>query len=315
MKMRIQTLAGTALAALSLAAAPALADDHAVAAANADAAAADALVAVDADPALWVVEDEDTTIYLFGTFHAMKPGVDWFNDEVRTSYDAADEVVVELVPPTDPAEMQPIIMQYAVDRSGTPLSAKLSAQARTELHATLAEMGAPAQAFDMFKPGFASAALTAGLMPKMGFEEGLGVDKAIITAANADGKPITELETMEEQLALFTVKIDEAEQIRLLEEMLLELDEMDDTLETMLAAWKSGDEAVFAELFAEMNDSSAAFYEALLTERNADWAEWIDARMDAPGTVFVAVGAGHLMGADSVQRFLTDKGIASRRVN
>ena len=36
--------------------------------------AALAVKTVDADPALWVVKDQDTTIYLFGTVHALKPG-------------------------------------------------------------------------------------------------------------------------------------------------------------------------------------------------------------------------------------------------
>ncbi|MCJ8190199.1 TraB/GumN family protein [Sphingomicrobium aestuariivivum] len=245
----------------------------------------------------------------------MKAGVEWFNDEVKTSYDAADQVVVELVPPENPAEMQPLIMKYAIDMTGTPLSAELSEEGRAALHATLAQMGAPAQAFDMFKPGFANIALTAGLMPGMGFEEGLGVDKTIIAAANADGKPIHQLETMEEQMAVLTASIPEEEQLAMLEQTLAEIDEMDDTLEAMLAAWKTGDEAHFVELFSEMNDQSEAFYDAMLTNRNAKWAEWIDARMDEPGTVFVAVGAGHLMGNDSVQVMLGEKGIASRRMN
>jgi hypothetical protein len=35
---------------------------------------------VDADPALWVVKDADTTIYLFGTIHVLKPGLSWFDE-------------------------------------------------------------------------------------------------------------------------------------------------------------------------------------------------------------------------------------------
>ena len=33
----------------------------------------------DADPALWVVRDADTTVYLFGTIHVLKPGLSWFD--------------------------------------------------------------------------------------------------------------------------------------------------------------------------------------------------------------------------------------------
>ena len=311
MTKRFKTGLAATAAALAFVASPAAADHHGEAA---TAAAATTVEAVNVDPAIWVVEDEDTTIYLFGTFHAMKAGVDWFNDEVKTSYDAADQVVVELVPPENPAEMQPLIMKYAIDMTGTPLSAELSEEGRAALHATLAQMGAPAQAFDMFKPGFANIALTAGLMPGMGFEEGLGVDKTIIAAANADGKPIHQLETMEEQLAVLTTSISEEEQLEMLEQTLADLDEMDDMLEGMLAAWKTGDEAHFVELFGELNDQSEAFYTAMLTDRNAKWAEWIDARMDEPGQVFIAVGAGHLAGEKSVQEFLAARDITVTRI-
>ena len=54
----------------------------------------------DADPALWVVRDDDTTIYLFGTFHLLD-GRPWFNDEVKTAFDASNELVMEAILPED----------------------------------------------------------------------------------------------------------------------------------------------------------------------------------------------------------------------
>ena len=59
----------------------------------------------DADPALWVVKDKDTTIYLFGTIHVLKPGMTWFDEAVKTAFDRSNQVVLELVMP-DPAKMQ-----------------------------------------------------------------------------------------------------------------------------------------------------------------------------------------------------------------
>ena len=42
----------------------------------------------------------------------------------------------------------------------------------------------------------------------------------------------------------------------------------------------------------------------LFTRRNARWANLINERMKRPGTVFIAVGAGHLAGPTSVQTLL-----------
>ncbi|MGZ8282939.1 MAG: TraB/GumN family protein, partial [Allosphingosinicella sp.] len=61
----------------------------------------------DADPAMWVVRDDDTIIYLFGTIHLLDDRP-WFNDEVRTAFDASDEVVLEAILPDNPAEIMPL---------------------------------------------------------------------------------------------------------------------------------------------------------------------------------------------------------------
>ena len=39
-------------------------------------------------PALWVVRDADTTVYIFGTFHALDARTQWFSDDVKSAFDA-----------------------------------------------------------------------------------------------------------------------------------------------------------------------------------------------------------------------------------
>ncbi len=55
-------------------------------------------------------------------------------------------------------------------------------------------------------------------------------------------------------------------------------------------------------------------YEALLTRRNRAWTDWLIARLDRPGTVLFAVGAGHLAGRVSVQSMLAGRGFTARRI-
>jgi uncharacterized protein YbaP (TraB family) len=62
-------------------------------------------------------------------------------------------------------------------------------------------------------------------------------------------------------------------------------------------------------LVDEMKGASQAFYDALLTRRNAAWAEEIDDLLDGSGVAFIAVGSGHLVGPDSVQAQLAARGI------
>jgi uncharacterized protein YbaP (TraB family) len=83
----------------------------------------------------------------------------------------------------------------------------------------------------------------------------------------------------------------------------------------MQSAWKRGDQAVFVRMLDQLRTASPDTYRMMFTERNGRWADWVRARMQGPGTVFVAVGAGHLVGKDSLLVRLAEHGISSQRVN
>jgi uncharacterized protein YbaP (TraB family) len=288
-------------AALAAVAAPALAQAPAAA------------PLADADPALWVVKDKDTTIYLFGTFHMLDGKQDWFNDEVKTAFDASGEVVLEAIIPEDPAAIMPLIQKYAVDPSGKTLSSKLSPDVKAKYDKELASAGIPALAFDALEPWFAAMALTQVATQKLGLKGEHGPETIFTKAAKAGGKPVGELEGMEFQLNLFD-KMPEAQQVAFLGETLDSMDKMGELLTPMVTAWGKGDTDGLVKIMNEGIDDDPALYDLIFTKRNAAWAEWVDNRLDTPGTVFVAVGAGHLAGKNSVQELLDQRGIKSARV-
>ena len=47
-------------------------------------------------PALWKVADDDTTVYLFGTIHALPEGKDWYSGTIAKAFDASGELVTEI---------------------------------------------------------------------------------------------------------------------------------------------------------------------------------------------------------------------------
>jgi uncharacterized protein YbaP (TraB family) len=83
---------------------------------------------------------------------------------------------------------------------------------------------------------------------------------------------------------------------------------------SMLAAWTRGDVAAIARNFNAEMEGSPAMSDLLLKQRNANWTRWIEARLGQPGTLMVAVGAGHLAGAHSVQAMLEKRGLKVTRV-
>lgn len=292
--------------ALAFAPAPVLAQ---AAAPTAPAAAA----LPDADPALWVVRDEDTIIYLFGTFH-MLDGRTWFNDEIRAAFDASDELVLEAKLPENPAELQPMIVRYAVDPQGRRLSQRLSEAQNAALGRVLSEAGVPAAAFDPLEPWFVAISLP-GLVgqQRLGLRAEHGPEAVLSAAARERGIEILELEGLEWQFRLFDSMPDD-QQIALLGQSLEKIEEIAEQLGPMLAAWSIGDTGRLAEMLNASSREDPALHRLLFTERNATWAAWIVERLERPGTVFVAVGAGHLAGEDSVPAVLAARGIATERV-
>lgn len=263
-------------------------------------------------PALWVAKDADTTIYLFGTVHALDGKQDWFNDEVKTAYDASQEVVLEAITP-DPAVAQPTITKLAIDTSGKTLTSKLTPETAKLLAAELAKVGVPANAFDMFEPWFVSIAVAGITFQKMGIKPEHGVEEILKAAAKKDGKNVGELESFEWQMNLFDT-LPETLQVAMLSGSLEDMSEAENVMTKLVTAWSEGDVESLAKVMNDSMRETPELGKLLLTDRNARWAEWIDQRMDKPGTVFVAVGAGHLGGPDSVQAMLAKRGIKTERV-
>mgnify|MGYP006190783999 CR=1 FL=1 len=272
---------------------------------------APAVTVKDVDPALWVVKDEDTTVYLFGSVHLLKPGLGWFDDGVKTAFDSSDQLVLELVEPPA-AEVQALFGKLAMDQQGKTLRSKMNDADRAVYEAAMGKLGIPAPAFDPFEPWAAGITLSMVAIQKYGFDPNSGVEKQLTAAAKVSNKPIAGLETMEFQLGLFDT-LPEAEQITFLVETAKLIDEVASTTDKMVAMWASAETESLGQLMNE-GLTSRTLYDALLTKRNANWAKWISARMAKPGVTFMAVGAGHLAGPTSVQNLLPAYGLSATRV-
>ncbi|MFN6936225.1 MAG: TraB/GumN family protein [Tsuneonella sp.] len=308
MTLTLRTIARSLIPALAIIAAPACATPQAPVEAVAAAPAT-----APAGPALWKVADEDTTIYLFGTVHVLPEGGQWFDERIASALASSQSIVTELPPSamTDPAAQQ-TIMGLAMLPPEQSLRGMLTEQQRTTYEAALGKLKIPAQAFDRFEPWF--AAMTLSMLPLMqnGYKVDSGVEKVLEAKAGPEIKRDA-VETLEGQLNLFDTLPSEA-QTAYLASVSEKIDEVVPSLNAMVAAWEKGDADKLAELMNEAMKDDPALADRLLYARNRNWAQWIDDRLDQPGTVFMAVGAGHLAGAQSVQDELKARNIESVRV-
>jgi uncharacterized protein YbaP (TraB family) len=308
MTISLRTLARTLVPAAALLATPACATTPA----PVETAAA-TTAAARTGPALWKVADEDTTIYLFGTVHVLPEGGTWFDDRIAGALNASETIVTELPPSalTDPSS-QATIMGFAMLPPEKSLRAMLTEEQRATYEAALGKLKIPAEAFDRFEPWF--AAMTLSMLPLMqnGYKVDSGVEKVLESKAGPNVKRDA-VETLESQMKLFDELPLDA-QAKFLVSTAENVDKIVVTLDEMVAAWSAGDADRLAALMNESMKDDPALAERLLYARNRNWAQWIDDRLDQPGTVFMAVGAGHLAGHESVQAALATRGIASERV-
>jgi uncharacterized protein YbaP (TraB family) len=264
-------------------------------------------------PALWKVADADTTIYLFGTVHALPRDVPWMRGAIGPALAASDTLVTEVdMAAQDPATMQKLVMENGILPPEENLRGLLTPDQKGQYEAALGKLGMPVEAFDRFEPWYASLMFAliplakAGIVGDNGVERGLG-------AAAGDSKKRAALETVEYQLSIFDSLPREA-QIDYLMKTVEGSDDIKALLDAMMAEWLEGDADGLARLMNEDMEGEQALMERLLWQRNRAWADWVVKRLDTPGTVFVAVGAGHLAGDKSVQADLAARGVTVSRL-
>ena len=260
-------------------------------------------------PALWRLADADTTVYLFGTVHVLPPGTMWFDQRIQKALDGSDELVFEINLDQTAAVQQVVLDKSAL--AGTATLRELMTPAdREQYEAALKGFGLPAAAFDRVEPWM--AAMTLSVLPLMsaGYSTDAGVEMAL--DAHSAGKQKDALETVEQQVGVFD-NLPMDVQMSYLDETVESIADTAKTVSAMLEKWREGDADGLAALLNEDMDNPE-IYNRLLTQRNEHWADWIVKRMQQPGTVFIAVGAGHLAGPDSVQHQLAARGIKVTRI-
>lgn len=265
--------------------------------ARSDQTQAAAAPVIHADPALWELSDDDTTIYLFGTVHMLKPGIVWFDDEVKAAFDKSDELALEVVEP-DPAEMAAIVGPLAAN-SGPPTSQLLKPAVRVRYLAALKAYGIPANVMDRVDPWLVAINLSVAPLMKLGYRQDIGVEKVLAEAAKAKGKPVIGLETTREQLGFFD-DLPRDVQVSYLSATVNDLPKVKTEFSELLSYWAHGKPDALARLMNKSLKETPQLAKVLLLDRNARWVGWIEKRMDQPGTLFIAVGAGHLSGKGSV---------------
>jgi uncharacterized protein YbaP (TraB family) len=279
-----------------------------------------AATAASAAPALWLVKNGRSQIYLFGTLHAQPRGAAWRTPVFDAAYAQAETVWFEApLDEVDPRAFSDFVAEYGVDPE-QPLSSKLPPRtlAALERQADLGQL-------DHLRPWAAALMLSMQPPPGRPLQNGAtvsaGADLVLIHAARRAGKTVRSFETLEDQSWIFAGLSEDAE-VRYLTDVIRERTPRSRLAwwrrppVDLIAAWLDGDLArAGPALVGGLKSDYPALYDALLRRRNQAWAEVLTRELAVgSGVELVNVGALHMVGADGLPALLKARGFEVVRV-
>lgn len=274
---------------------------------------------------MWVIRDADSTIYVTGTVHRLRDGMEWRSEKLESAMVASKELWLELAEIGDPGSLDqalhPVLERYAAC-DGTPLSAMLTEDENSALHAALVRVGAPQRVLDdldRMQPWYATYAL--GMTQLMGseYDDADAIVDGLARMALAHGIPVKGMEYIEDQIELMTgADIDSQ-----VEELCFALkappgltQQMQRVSDLAYGSWIKGETHMVEALVAMMHIGSrvgGTDTDALLIYRNQNWADVVEDTLAGSSVSFIGVGAAHLVGPGSLQDILAERGIKTKR--
>lgn len=267
-----------------------------------------------ADTSVWEVRSDSNTVYLGGTVHLLRPTDYPLPEEFEQAYQAATEIYLE----TDLNSMgdlsvQAQMLQQLTYQDERSLKTVLSEEAYNALSDYTAQIGMPLMILEKFKPGMVVSTLQVLEFQRIGFTP-QGVDAYFNTRAKGDGKNLGQLETIQDQIG-FLASMGEGNESEFILLSLDDLEETDEIMDEMIAAWRAGNNDGLARLFVtEMKTEAPDLYDSLLRQRNLNWIPQIEQMLDDRDTEFVLVGAAHLVGPDGLLALLRARGYQVRQL-
>jgi uncharacterized protein YbaP (TraB family) len=270
-------------------------------------------------PAIWLLSDADTRIYLFGTVHVLHPQLRWRSAAFDRVARDAQELVLELSDQEMSPENSAAFALMRMTKS-VPVLQRVSAGRREGLARMMRELQIPAGSLDNLQTWAVAVILGVSQMAHeyapgqtsaaQATEATSGVEDTLTAEFRASGRPISGVETAADQISAFRGMPLPVQQA-MLDEAVDAYTSGEDAGDPDESDWISGN---LDGIAAEMETLPPPLFEALITRRNRNFADWLARRLDRPGTVLFAIGAGHLAGRVSVQSMLESRGLHVQRI-
>jgi hypothetical protein len=265
-----------------------------------------------AAPAMWEVRDEDSVLWLFGSFHVLPEAVEWRTPLFEETLANADTVVFEAdVRPAAMMEIGAEAFARGIYTDGRLLTEMINSETESKLRDVVADLALPVGSLLAMRPWFAALTITTGATAAIGYTSE-GVEYVLQPELPAEKQVY--LETGAEQLDILAAA-PEDEQIAMLQATLEEIDGLGNVLDKMMSNWIAGTPERLADLFmVETGAYGGEFVERLIYARNRNWLPKLETMLAENSEALVIVGAGHLIGEGSVVDLLEEAGYRVARI-
>jgi len=264
---------------------------------------------------IWKISSEANSIYLLGSVHVASPDIYPLDSAIEDAFALADNLVVEVdISQVDEMQTLQLIMDYGTYPPGETLQDHISADLYAQLEEQF-DFGVATLDFNIFRPWVVVTLLEQLQLQELGYNPQYGLDLYFINQAADSGKDIIELETADFQIALFSALPDEL--MILVLESSVENPLTREDGELLFEAWEDGDTAAMELLLFEALEEEPAlapYYDVLVYARNVTMAETIEGFLADDKSYFVVVGAGHLVGEDSIIDLLAERGYLTEQL-
>lgn len=241
--------------------------------------------------------------YLYGTIHLICQSDFTVAPTTKSAFDNADKLIMEL-DMDDPAMMQSM-QANVMHPEGLKISSGLTSEQAAKLDDFFkSTMGVGLPAFDSLRPFVVSGMLMTAQM-ECG-QQPASFEGYFTQQAMMQQKPIEGLESVEFQFGVFE-QIPHADQVQWLADALEDEAGAKAELQRMIDLYKAEDINGLYGMFTEMEEY-AEYKEVLLDQRNFAWQDALDTELQAEGSEFIAVGAGHLGGKAGIINLLRERG-------
>jgi hypothetical protein len=264
---------------------------------------------------VWAIHGDHNTVYLAGSVHLLKAGDAQLPAAFDRAYGGSKALVMELdISKVDPMQAASWIMEHGMMKEGTTLRAMIGEDRYRRVSAEAQRLGVPTEVADMLQPWALGLQLLEMQYMQLGFDPQQGVEQQLQHRAQTDGKPISGLETMDEQLGVLQ-SMSAADQARFLDMVVTEMHDVETETRSVVTAWRTGDAAKLSALLSDEYKSFPALYRVLVMDRNKRWVPQIEKLLHGNQDYFVVVGALHLVGEGGLLELMRRDGYKAEALN